>query len=151
MEKEKKDIVQLLASGQPVEIYPRGNSMYPLVIPGRDRVVIAPFIRQRDRIRKGDILLFRRKNSILVLHRVCRVTKEGAFFVGDNQYEVEGPIAPSMIAGRVVTVVRKNRRISTRHPLYRFLTGLWLLMLPFRPFIWKITAGVRKLFLRGAQ
>ncbi len=151
MEKEKKDLEALLASGQTVEIYPQGNSMYPLVIPGRDRVVLAPFVRQRDRIRRGDVLLFRRKNSILVLHRVCRVTQEGVYFVGDNQRVVEGPIAPSQIIGRGVGFVRNGYRISIQHPLYVICTGAWLLFLPLRPTAWKLLAAIRRLLGRGRK
>lgn len=151
MEKEKKDLAELLAKGQTVEIYPQGNSMYPLVIPGRDRVVLAPFVRQRDRIRRGDVLLFRRENSILVLHRVCRVTQEGVYFVGDNQRVVEGPIAPSQILGRSVGFVRRGHRISIHHPLYVIFTGAWLLFLPLRPTAWKLLAAIRRILGRGRK
>ena len=148
MSNEKKDIEQMLLDGKTVEIYPQGYSMYPLVIPGRDRVVIAPFVRQRDRIRRGDVLLFRRKGSILVLHRVCDVDKKGAYFVGDNQKQVEGPVEPSLILGRAVAFVRKGRRISTARPSYQMLTGLWLLLRPIRPMFWAITKQTRRLFGR---
>lgn len=135
MKNEKIDVEQLLKDGQSVELYPQGYSMYPLVIPGRDRVVIAPFIRQRDHIRKGDVLLYRRVGSILVLHRVCGVNAKGVFFVGDNQKEVEGPIAYSQILGRAEAFVRKGHRISVHHPIYVFCTGLWLFLRPVRPLI----------------
>ena len=148
MEKEKIDIEGVLSVGQSVEIYPTGYSMYPLVIPGRDRAVIAPFIRQRDTIRKGDVLLFRRKESILVLHRVCRVTKQGVYFVGDNQKEVEGPIALHQIVGKATGFVRKGHRISVHSPLYVLLTGSWLLLRPIRPMFWAITKQTRRLFGR---
>lgn len=148
---EKKDIVQLLAAGKTVEIMPQGNSMYPLLIPGRDRVVLAPFIRQREKVRRGDVLLFRREQSILVLHRVCRVGKDGVYFVGDNQREVEGPIAPHQIVGRAVGFVRNGRRLSIHHPLYVIATGLWLLFLPLRPAAWKLTGAIRRLRARGGR
>ena len=149
MEKEKIDVEGLLSRGQSVEIYPTGYSMYPLVIPGRDRAVLAPFIRQRDQVRKGDVLLFRRKHSILVLHRVCRVGADGVYFVGDNQKEVEGPIPYNQIVGKATAFVRKGRRISVGRPMYRILTGLWLWLRPIRPLFWTITKGARTLLGRN--
>lgn len=148
---EKKDLVQLLTAGKTVEIMPQGNSMYPLLIPGRDRVVLAPFIRQHEKIRRGDVLLFRREQSILVLHRVCRVGKDGVYFVGDNQRVVEGPIPTHQIVGRAVAFVRRGRRISIHHPLYVIATGAWLLFLPLRPMAWKLVGAIRSIRTRGRR
>lgn len=149
MNAAKKNVEELLSCGHSVEIYPQGYSMYPLVRPGRDRVVLEPFVRQRDKIRRGDVLLFRRRNSILVLHRVYSVKPDGVYFVGDNQVEIEGPISNHMILGKSVAFIRENRRISVHHPLYVFFTRLWMLLRPFRPIISKVIHNGKLLLGRG--
>jgi len=64
----KYDIEQLLEAGEVIQIYPEGYSMYPMFVPGRDAAVI----KKADvkKIRRADVVLYRRKGSILVLHRV---------------------------------------------------------------------------------
>lgn len=78
----KYDIEQLLATGHPIRIKPQGYSMYPLFIPGRDEAVIEPVTP--DKLHRNDVALYRRDRGILVLHRICRITKEGFYLVGDN-------------------------------------------------------------------
>ena len=77
------DLEQLLEEGNQIRVKPQGYSMYPLLVPGRDEVVI----EQEDpsRLHRGDIVLFRREGSILVLHRICRRRGDNFFMVGDNQ------------------------------------------------------------------
>ena len=84
----KYDIEQLLEAGEIIQIYPEGYSMYPMFVPGRDAAVI----KKADvkKIRRADVVLYRRKGSILVLHRVVK-RKGGQFYMaGDNQTETGG-------------------------------------------------------------
>ena len=64
---------------------------------------------------------------------------------GDNQYEIEGPLRPDQFKGKLIAFVRNGKEISVRNPLYRFLSSLWLLMLPVRPLCFKLTAFLRRL------
>ena len=119
----KYDIEQLLEAGEIIQIYPEGYSMYPMFVPGRDAAVI----KKADvkKIRRADVVLYRRKGSILVLHRVVK-RKGGQFYMaGDNQTEVEGPVEED--------------------PVYVILSGLWLMFLPVRGIFWSFTAWVRRL------
>ena len=138
----KYDLEQLLADGHPIRIRPQGYSMYPLFIPGRDEAIIEPVTP--DRLRRNDVALYRRDQGILVLHRICRVTKDGFYLVGDNQSEIEGPLRPDQFRGKLAEVIRNRRKISVRNPLYRFLSSLWLLLCPVRPFFHKVYGILRK-------
>ena len=60
--------------------------------------------------------------------------------VGDNQREVEGPLRPSQVIGRLVAFVRDGKEISVRQPFYRFLSSLWLFLLPVRPLCFHLSA-----------
>ena len=139
----KLDIEQLLAEGHPIRIKPQGYSMYPLFIPGRDEAVIEPV--SSETLRRNDVALYRRDRGILVLHRICRISSNGFYLVGDNQSEIEGPLRPDQIRGKLVTIIRNGHTISVRNPVYRFLTSLWLFLRPVRPLFHKLCALLRKL------
>mgnify|MGYP002233730139 CR=1 FL=1 len=105
----KIDLEQLLREGNIIRIKPQGYSMYPLFIPGRDEALI----QQTDGTdcHRNDVVLYRRDQGILVLHRICRITSDGFYMVGDNQYEVEGPLRQDQIIGKLIAVNRKQQRI----------------------------------------
>ncbi len=130
MAEEQIDIEQLLRDGYTIQIKPQGYSMYPMFVPDRDEAVIAP--ADGNKLRRGQVVLYRRKNRLLVLHRLWKVRPEGLYMVGDNQTEVEGPLHREQVLGILEAFVRKGRRISVRHPIYRFCSGLWLWMRPMR-------------------
>ena len=130
----KIDLEQLLRDGNIIRIKPQGYSMYPLFIPGRDEALI-------QQTSSTDC----RDQSILVLHRIDKITEEGFFMVGDNQWEIEGPLRSDQIIGKLVAFVRNGREISAQNPFYRFLSSLWLLMLPVRPFCFRLTAFFRRI------
>ena len=140
---DKIDLEQLLREGNIIRIKPQGYSMYPLFIPGRDEALI----QQADSTdcRRNDIVLYRRDQGILVLHRICRITSDGFSLVGDNQYEVEGPLRRDQIIGKLIAVNHNNREFSVKNPLYKFVSSLWLFMLPVRPFCFKLSGFFRKL------
>lgn len=125
------DIEKLLRDGHPIRLKPQGYSMYPLFIPGRDEAVIAPC--RAETLRRGDVVLYRRDQSILVLHRIWKIRKDGFYMVGDNQTVIEGPLRPDQIRGKLIACCRNGREFSTRNPFYRMLTGFWLAFRPFRP------------------
>lgn len=137
------DLEQLLRDGNIIRIKPQGFSMYPLFIPGRDEALIQQV--PVTSLRQGDVALYRRDQGILVLHRIVRVTSEGYYMTGDNQYEIEGPLRPDQFKGKLIAFVRNGKEISVKNPLYRFLSSLWLLMLPMRPLCFKLTAFLRRL------
>ncbi len=138
----KIDIEQLLKDGHPIQIKPQGYSMYPLFVPGRDEAVIEPV--QPEDLHRNDVALYRRDGSILVLHRILKVTTEGFYLVGDNQSEIEGPLRPDQFRGRLTTVIRNGHVISVRNPVYHMLTSLWLFLRPVRPFFHKLCALFRR-------
>lgn len=137
----KVDIEALLASGESVQFAPQGWSMYPLIVYGRDQVIVAP--ADGHKLRRGDVALYRRDGSVLVLHRVWRVSADGIWFVGDNQKAVEGPLRPDQVRGVMTAVLRKGKYISVTDASYRFLSGLWLLARPLRPVLSKIAAFLK--------
>ena len=133
---EKKDIEQMLKNGTPVGFKPQGNSMHPTIVAGRDSVVVEPIGDRK--LKRGDVVLFRRNSDAevlpgaLILHRICRVKKDGIYMVGDNEKQVEGPILPSRVIGIMTELIRKGKCIRTDGFLYTILTRIWLFLRPVR-------------------
>ena len=121
--------------------------MYPMFLPGRDEALIESV--SADSCRKNDVVLYRRDSGILVLHRICRITDDGFYLVGDNQWEVEGPLRPAQIIGRLTAFIRNGKEISVRQPFYRFLSSLWLFLLPVRPLGFRVSAFLRTILRRN--
>lgn len=127
---EKADIEQLLRDGNTVQTAINGYSMYPLLVPGRDSVILAPL--HGKQLRRGDVVLYRRDGSILVLHRVWRIRQDGFYMVGDNQTEIEGPLRFDQVRGRLVGFIRKDKHVSVDCVFYRLYAIVWLWMRPIR-------------------
>lgn len=136
----------ILRSGQSVQLQPRGWSMYPMFIPGRDWAILTPVrecvsgdtkteisLPSVRSLRRGDVALFRRRSGILVMHRICRVRQDDFWFVGDNQTDIERGIAPEQIIGVLSGFVRKGKEHKTDEFCYRVLSRIWLDLRPFRP------------------
>lgn len=141
---ETLNLEQLLQNGCILRLKPQGYSMYPLFVPGRDEALIEQV--PISSFKKGDVALYRRTEGILVLHRICRISSEGFYMVGDNQSDVEGPLSAEQIKGKLVGVIRNGHSISVTHPCYRFLSGLWLWMLPLRPYCFRFTKCIRSCY-----
>lgn len=140
---EFMDIETLLKSGQTIQLFPQGYSMYPLLVPGRDEVILSPL---PDRpLRRGDVALYRRDTGILVLHRICRCKEDGYYMVGDNQVQVEGPLRKEQVIGIMSGFVRKGKLLSSDDLWYRILSRVWLIMRPVRRCITVPGAKVKKL------
>ena len=60
-----------------------GISMRPMIISGRDVVVIE---KKTQRLKPLDVALYMRNNKDYVLHRVLEVTESGYLIRGDNCY-----------------------------------------------------------------
>ena len=100
--------------GQSVEISPRGHSMRPFIVEGRDSVVLSKI----ETIKKYDILLYRRENGEYVLHRVIKC-KDTFTFIGDNQLVCEKGIPRESILAVVSGVRRRDNLIARGSLKYR--------------------------------
>ena len=127
---EKIRIVDLLREGKSVQLHPEGYSMYPLLVPERDEVIISPL---KDHIiRRGDVLLYRRKSGRLILHRVYKKDRSRLYFVGDNESEIEGPVRITEVYAIMSAFYHKGKKYKTSNVFYFFYWQIWLLLLPFR-------------------
>lgn len=137
------DLEHLLSQGNIIRIKPQGFSMYPLFVPGRDEACIES--TSFSSLKRGDVILYRRENGCLVLHRIWKINGNQLYLVGDNQTQIEGPLHASQLRGKLIGIIRKGHFIDVKNPLYRLLSRLWLWLRPFRPLVWKCTSRIRRI------
>ena len=138
-----QNVEELINEGKAVQIKPRGYSMYPLIVPGRDAVIVQK--EDLSKLKRGDVALYRRDGSILVIHRICRISEKGYYMVGDNQTEIEGPLRPDQIRGKMVALIRNGKELDVRLLRYRIPCSIWLFMRPVRRPVSLAAAAVKRL------
>lgn len=148
MEKKKIKLEEImptveekLASGGTVKIGITGTSMLPLLVWGRDKVVLK---KAEKRLKKHDIPLYRRSDGTFVLHRIIAVNDGFYTMCGDNQWVKEDGITDAQIIGVVCEIERKGKIISTESLKYKFYCQIWYALFPVRKYIVKIRGKLKK-------
>ena len=79
-----------------------------------------------ERLRRGEVLLYRRADGSYVLHRLTGFGQDGTLvFCGDRQTEPERGIRPEQVIARAVAFERKGHFFTRRAPGYRVYCALW--------------------------
>lgn len=115
--------------GQTVKLTPFGFSMYPLLVGGRDSLLLKKIDRK---LKRGDICLYRRDNGIYVTHTVYKVDDKGTYFLGESQHDIEGPLRDDQILALAEGFIRRGKEHSCDEKSYRFFHEIWLRLRPFR-------------------
>ena len=129
---------RLLNTEERIEALPlvvTGHSMTPFLIDGRDRVFLSRVTRP---VRRGDILLYRRRSGGYVLHRVYRVQGGTFTMVGDAQRELEPGICPEQVIAIVTRVQRKGSFLGPGDFWWEFFEHVWIRMIPLRPLCFQV-------------
>lgn len=114
-------ILEKIAQGYSVRLYPKGTSMLPLIRQGIDSVELSPLSGE---LRKYDLPLYRRDNGQFVLHRIV---KEGACYtcIGDNQTVYEAGVRQDQLLAVVTGIYRKDRYIPVDAFGYKCYLRFW--------------------------
>lgn len=121
---------QMLDEGKDVDFTVTGNSMWPLLKHGRDRVVLTSC--GAEDIRKGDVILFEALPSKFLLHRVTRVSHSCFETTGDYNTFRDGSFPKSCVIGKAVRITRKGRTYESASALMRFYSATWMGLFPLR-------------------
>lgn len=105
-----------------------GCSMSPTFESNRDTVYLQ---KAQTLLRKGDVILYRRKSGQYVLHRIVQIRNDHLILSGDNQHEPED-VDPEQVIARVESFQRKGKNYSVTHPGYRLWVWLWVGLFPVR-------------------
>ena len=81
----------------------QGDSMFPMLVEGRDSVIIAP---PEFPLKKYDVPVYRRDGHY-TMHRILKVTRKGYIICGDNRTHLERDITDDDIVG-VLTAFYHN-------------------------------------------
>ncbi len=120
-------IEEILAGGGEFRLYPKGTSMLPLIVQGRDSVVLKRV--PTSSFRRYDIAFYRRKNGQFVLHRIMKIGKDGTFTMcGDNQTALEPGIEPSQLIACVDRIYKGDDELSERSFSQRMYRIFWMKM-----------------------
>lgn len=114
-------IREVMDSGGEFTLYPRGTSMLPLIVQGRDSVTLV----KAEEFRTGDIAFYQRENGQYVLHRVIAADGETYTMCGDNQLAPEYGVKPEQIIAKAAYITRKGSKITPRSLPYRLYVLLW--------------------------
>lgn len=130
-------LIEIVREGHEVTLRVIGHSMEPFLIHERDFVLLSPI---RNSLQKGDIALFKRENGQYILHRICKIRREGFYFVGDNQNicDIEGPIKREKIYAVVHKVNRQRVEIQEGDCIWQFFKREWLWNIRWRRYMKKL-------------
>ena len=129
-------IEEMIKSGATVPVFISGNSMNPFLVNGRDLVYLNGFFEEE--LKTGKILLFRRNDGQLVLHRLHRVLPDGKLqVVGDGQTRFETTDKTQVVA-IVSDIERKGKKCSADSFGWKTVNFFWRLLMPLRPYVMKI-------------
>lgn len=118
----------------------RGVSMRPFLRDG-DFAYLVPL---PEKISRGDILLFQRRNHQYVLHRVYKIRRDGSFLLlGDSQMGSE-PVTRDQLRAKVAFVRCCGRDCHPGTFRWWFFACPWLRLARWRPQIAKLLALFRK-------
>lgn len=111
-----------------------GTSMMPLLKEGRDRVELKPYCHER--LKKGDVVLYKKNDDTLVLHRIIK-TENGEFFtvLGDHQFNNDERVNNNQIIAVACGFFIKGRYVTEKTRWYRLYKKIWLCNLNFRRII----------------
>jgi len=125
-------IQEVLDSGADFSLYPKGTSMLPLIVQGKDAVTIKK--SNGTDAKCHDIAFYRRDNGDFVLHRIMKVCHDGTFVMcGDNQTYFERGVRPDQIIATVCGISKDGEQLNMMGMRYRTYVFWWTKM-PVRRF-----------------
>ena len=101
-------IKEVVSTDGEFRLYPRGTSMLPLIVEGKDSVILA----RPSLLCVGDIVLYKRENGQYVLHRIVKMKGDNLFLCGDNQTDIETGITTNDVIAKAIAVYKGDIRFE---------------------------------------
>lgn len=123
-------VCALLQQGQTnVAVPVTGTSMAPFLHNGDTVFLNAPPMQPK----KGDVVLYIRKNGDYILHRIVKVHRNGSLTIsGDAQQSLEHLPSADCIRGIAVAAKHNDKLITVNSFHWWFYRRVWLWLLPWR-------------------
>ncbi len=121
---------------------PKGISMWPMIVQGRDAVLIE---KLKEKPKRYDLVVYTRGEAQGVIHRVIRFREsDGKYIIcGDNCWSLE-IVAPEQINGIVTEFCRKGKWYPVSDLRYRIYVHIWTDLLVFRRPLFYVRDRVKK-------
>lgn len=108
-----------------------GTSMLPLLKEGKARAELAD--KSQKPLKKGDIVLYKKSDGTLVLHRIIKAEGNGIFTVlGDHQFKNAERVNNSQIIAVAQGFFINGRYVDEKTRWYRIYKKIWLSSLTVR-------------------
>lgn len=114
MDDLKELMLDTFKEGKTFTFPAKGKSMKPFI---NDSDVVT--LRKVDKIKKGDVIYFKRELGGYVLHRVIKIKKDGLIMCGDHQTRCE-KIKEDQVLAILDGVERKGKEKNLNSKKYRF-------------------------------
>ena len=134
-------VENLVNEGILVEFRVTGSSMRPMLSNIKDTVILAKLTRRP--LKRGDIAFYKRSNDTYILHRVIKVNGELFDAIGDHQTEIEHNVPTKNVIAVVESFTRNGKAYKTTNIGYKLYSVLWMLLIPLRSLIFKISPIIR--------
>lgn len=123
-----------ISQGKEVNLTVTGDSMYPLLKSRVDTVVLV----MPKKLKKGDIVFYKRDNGSYILHRILKIKNELLTISGDNEMQKEFPVKQSQVIGVVKKFTRKGKEYSINSLWYKLYSFIWRVGFRYRPIMLKL-------------
>lgn len=111
----------------------KGVSMLPLLKEGKSRVELEA--RGSKQLKKGDIVLYKKNEDTLVLHRIIKVCGDDTFILlGDHQFENAERVSLEQIIAVAKGFFIKGNYVDDNTRWYKIYKKIWVGSLFFRRF-----------------
>lgn len=101
----------------------KGTSMWPLLVEGKCRVKITA--AEGKMLKKGDIVLYRRTDGTLVLHRIMKIEEDGFRVCGDHQWKLDEKVQEEQILAVAQGFFINGNYIDEKTWWYRLYKRFW--------------------------
>lgn len=114
-------ISEIISSGGSFRLFPKGISMRPTIKQGVDSVELsAP-----KRLKKYDIVLYRRPTGKYVIHRIMKIKDDRVTLCGDNQVALEKGVDVNDILAKVIGIYKGERLFNNTDFSYKLYSFFW--------------------------
>ena len=101
--------------------------MRPFLNSKEDIILMTPV--DRKQVRRGDIILYRRLDGGMVIHRVLKKCTDNTFwFVGDNQYTVEKNVDSSQLIAKAKAILKHGKVYNCEKGITRKMYTVYMIV-----------------------
>ena len=122
--------------------YPKGTSMEPTIHQGVDQVRLKKLPKK---LKRYQIILYKRDNGAFVLHRIVKVCKDSYIMRGDNQFYSESGIRREQMIGVACSLKTPKREVSTESIRFQLKSAIWVETASVRRILRSVRSRIAKI------